>query len=534
VSNGYAIGHAHVNIEKKIEVVVKAISNTASEIDRFKAALELSGEQLIEIKQLTEKNIGAKDAEIFEAHLMILNDPHLLDETCKCIESYNINAEAALVRVMGTFIQLFDEIEDVYIKERAADIRDVEKRILMNLSKDGIHIIESDFEDTIIVAHDLTPSDTAQLDSSKVIGFITEIGGKTSHTAIMAKSLEIPAIVGIKNITKEIKTGDILIIDGFSGAVIINPHSETVEIYKKKIEEYKVVKSELAQYKSRHVFTKDNKRIEIFGNIGTPKNVNKVLDNGGEGIGLFRTEFLYMDRENFPDENEQFEAYKSVTEKMADKPVIIRTLDIGGDKHLSYFEIPNEMNPFLGYRAIRLCLDRTDIFKVQLRGILRASNHGNIRIMFPMIASLEELLKAKALLLVCMAELEAEGLPFNKNIEVGIMIEIPAAALCAEELAKHVDFFSIGTNDLIQYTLAADRMNEKVSYLYDPKHPAIIKLIKMTVDAAHKENKICGICGEMAGDPSLIPILIELGVDELSMSAASILEAKKAIVSLTE
>ncbi len=424
---------------------------------------------------------------------------------------------------------IFESIDDAYLRERAADIKDVSKRMIANLAGQTVGL-EIEKENTIVVAHDLTPSDTAQLDKTKVKGFITNIGGRTSHSAIMARTLEIPAVVGLGDITTSVKNDDLIIVDGIEGLVIINPDEATVAEYKTKIEAFEAEKEELKKLLDVKVVTKDGKHIEVCGNIGKPKDADQVLENGGDGVGLFRTEFLYMDRDSAPTEEEQYEAYKYVLEAMKNKKVVIRTLDIGGDKTLPYLPLPEEMNPFLGYRAIRLCLDRKDIFKVQIRALLRASVYGKLAVMFPMISGLEEFQAAKEFVEECRAELHAEGIATSDSIQWGIMVEIPAAAVYADELAKHVDFFSIGTNDLIQYTLAADRMSEKVSYLYNPMHPAVLRLIKMTIDGAHKHGKWVGMCGEMAGDERAIPTLVEYGLDEFSMSATSILTAKKIIM----
>jgi phosphotransferase system enzyme I (PtsI) len=423
----------------------------------------------------------------------------------------------------------FAAIEDEYLRERSADVEDVGRRILNNLTGNTSDISDVD-ENTVIVAHDLTPSDPAQLDRNKVIAFLTDIGGRTSHSAIMSRTLEIPAVVGMKDITSCAKTGDVVIVDGIEGTAIINPDEKTIKEYEARKEAYEKEKEELKKLASVETTTKSGKRVLVAGNIGKQSDVEQVIKNGADAIGLFRTEFLYMDRDEMPGEEEQFEVYKYVLENMGKRPVVIRTLDIGGDKKLSYLPLPEEMNPFLGYRAIRLCLDRHDIFKVQLRALLRASVYGNLKIMFPMISSLEEILQAKDVIKECREELKKEGKQYKDDIEIGIMVEIPAAAVNSEELANYVDFFSIGTNDLIQYTLAADRMNEKVSYLYNPMHPAVLKLIKMTIESAHKAGKWCGMCGEMAGDEKAIPTLVEYGLDEFSMSASSILKAKQIIM----
>lgn len=529
-SKGYAIGNVVLQESHEIIIVEKSISDVASEKTRLQSAINQSREQLVIIKNKAELEMGADKAEVFESHIMLLADPEFIGAIETDIESNKINAEKALDNTTKSFLSIFEAIEDEYLRERAADIKDVSNRILCNLvgKKPGEFSLDS--LNTVIVAHDLTPSDTAQLDKSKTIAFLTDIGGKTSHTAIMARTLEIPAVVGLIDISTTVNNGDLVIVDGIEGLVIINPDDKTIEEYKVKKEAFEKEKEELKKLSEITTFTKGGKRIEVCGNIGKAEDVLKVIENGGEGVGLFRTEFLYMDRDSMPTEDEQFEAYKFVAEKLQGKPLVIRTLDIGGDKKLSYLPMPEEMNPFLGYRAIRICLDRPDIFKVQLRALLRASVFGNLKIMFPMIGSVEEFLQAKEIMKECADELTKEGIAFNHHIDTGIMIEIPAAAIIADEFAKHVDFFSIGTNDLIQYTLAADRMNEKVSYLYNPLHPAVLKLIKMTIDAAHANGKWCGMCGEMAGDETATKILVEYGLDEFSMSASSILKAKKLIM----
>lgn len=531
-SKGYAIGKVLIKVDLDLTVEAKTVNDTEVEVNKLKAALEASKAQLEKIKDKAHLELGADKAAVFESHIMLLEDPEFVGAVENVINESKLNAEKALQDTVDSFLAIFEAMDDEYMRERAADIRDVGRRILTNLkgySTEGLMITD---KDTIVVAHDLTPSDTAQLDREKVTAFLTNIGGRTSHSAIMARTLEIPAVVGMGDITAQVKNGDTVIVDGFSGAVIINPSKEQKEEYMEKKVAFDKEKEELKKLIAVETKTLAGKRIEVCGNIGKPEDVHKVLENGGEGIGLFRTEFLYMDRNNMPSEEEQFEAYKYVAEKMEGKPVVIRTLDIGGDKKLSYLPLPEEMNPFLGYRAIRICLDRVDIFKIQLRALLRASAFGNIKIMFPMIASLEEFLQAKEILGQCMEELKAEGKAFNEKLETGIMVEIPAAAVMAHELAVHVDFFSIGTNDLIQYTLAADRMSEKVSYLYNPMHPAVLRLIKMTIDGAHSAGKWCGMCGEMAGDENAIGTLVEYGLDEFSMSASSILKAKQLITNM--
>lgn len=529
-SKGYAIGQVFIKEKTNIIISEDKIEDSSQEKKRLKKAVEVSREQLLKVKERAYKELGADKAEVFESHIMLLDDPEFVGAMETNIETNMINAEKSVKDTLKMFIDIFDAMDDDYMRERVADVKDVGERILANLKGYSVDVLTNLCENTIVVAHDLTPSDTAQLDKNKVIAFLTNIGGRTSHTAIMARTLEIPAVVGLNDITSSVKNGDTVIVDGNEGIIIINPNKTVINKYLEKKSIFLNDKLELLKLKNIKTVTASGKIVEVAGNIGNPKDVLKVIENGGEGIGLFRTEFLYMDRDSMPTEEEQFTAYKYVAEKMQGKSVVIRTLDIGGDKKLSYLPMPAEMNPFLGYRAIRICLDRMDIFKVQLRALLRASVYGNIKIMFPMISSIDEFLKSKVCIKDCMEELKNENLAFNKNLQIGIMVEIPSAAIMADELAKHVDFFSIGTNDLIQYTLAADRMNEKVAYLYNPMHPAVLRLIKMTIDAAHNEGKWCGMCGEMAGDETAIKTLLEYGLDEFSMSASSILVAKKIIL----
>ncbi|HBT18666.1 MAG TPA: phosphoenolpyruvate--protein phosphotransferase [Clostridiaceae bacterium] len=528
-SRGYAIGHAFIKKHEELVITDEKPEDLAVEKDRLKKASEKSKVQLEKIKKKALDSMGEEKAMVFDAHLMFFDDPEFMGAIEADIENEGKNALKAASDVTSNYVAIFESMEDEYMRERAADIKDVAKRLLNNLAgiDDSFDIEENN---TIVIADDLTPSDTAQLDREKVIAFLTNVGGRTSHSAIMARTLEIPAVVGLKDITEVVKNGDLLIVDGIEGTVIIDPDHATIEKYVALQEAHNKEKEELKKLIDVKTVTKSGKRIEVAGNIGKPEDVHKVLENGADGIGLFRTEFLYMDRNEMPTEEEQYESYKYVLERMEGKPVVIRTLDIGGDKQLPYLAMPNEMNPFLGYRAIRLCLDRTDIFKVQLRALLRASVYGNLKVMFPMVSSLSEFQKSKELAMVCKEELQKEGKAVSEAIEWGIMVEIPSAAVMADELAKHVDFFSIGTNDLIQYTLAADRMSEKVSYLYDPMHPAVLRLIKMTIDGAHSQGKWCGMCGEMAGDETAIPTLVAYGLDEFSMSASSILRAKQMIL----
>ena len=529
-SKGYAIGKVFLQEHEEIVITDEKITDVVAEKEKLQKALDASREQLEKIKSKAAVEMGEEKAAVFEAHITLLDDPEFTGAMTMEIENNSINSMKAVENVTNTFVAIFESMEDAYMRERAADIKDVSKRIISNLAGKGGDAFAITEGNTIVVAEDLTPSDTAQLDRSKVVAFLTNIGGRTSHSAIMARTLEIPAIVGLKDITTSVKTGDSIIVDGIEGIAIINPDEVTVKEYEAKRDKFLKEQEELKKLIEVKTVTKSGKRIEVCGNIGKAQDVDGVLANGGDGIGLFRTEFLYMDRDNAPTEEEQYESYKYVLENMNGKQVVIRTLDIGGDKTLPYLPLPQEMNPFLGYRAIRLCLDRKEIFKVQLRALLRASVYGNLAVMFPMISGIQEFRSAKEVVEECKAELKAEGIKFSDSIQWGIMVEIPAAAVMADELAKEVDFFSIGTNDLIQYTLAADRMSEKVSYLYNPMHPAVLRLIKMTIDGAHKHGKWVGMCGEMAGDEAAIPTLVEYGLDEFSMSASSILTAKKIIL----
>ena len=529
-SKGYAIGKVFVQEHEEIVITDAKVSDVAAEQAKLQSALDASREQLEKIKAKAAEEMGEEKAAVFEAHITLLDDPEFTGAMNLEIETNSINAMKAVENVTNTFVMIFESMEDAYMRERAADIKDVSKRIISNLAGKGGDAFAITEANTIVVAHDLTPSDTAQLDRTKVIGFMTNIGGRTSHAAIMARTLEIPAVLGLGDITDAVKNGDTVILDGITGDVIINPSEEVIAEYKAKKEKFTAEQEELKKLIDVKTTTKSGKRVEVCGNIGKPEDVLGVIANGGDGVGLFRTEFLYMDRDNAPTEEEQYESYKFVLEKMEGKQVVIRTLDIGGDKTLPYLPLPEEMNPFLGYRAIRLCLDRKELFKVQLRALLRASVYGKLCVMFPMISGIQEFMQAKEIVEECKAELKAEGKEYSDTIQWGIMVEIPAAAVMADELAKHVDFFSIGTNDLIQYTLAADRMSEKVSYLYNPMHPAVLRLIKMTIDGAHKHGKWVGMCGEMAGDEAAIPTLVEYGLDEFSMSATSILTAKKIIL----
>ncbi|WP_374720104.1 phosphoenolpyruvate--protein phosphotransferase, partial [Parageobacillus toebii] len=507
-SSGIAIAKAYRLETPDFVVEKKVVSDPQAEVARFEAAVAKAKEELEIIKQHALQQLGEDKAAIFSAHLLVLNDPELLNPVKEKIKTEQVNAEYALNETATMFISMFEAMDNEYMKERAADIRDVTKRVLAHLL--GVTISNPSLisEEVVIIAEDLTPSDTAQLNRQYVKGFATDIGGRTSHSAIMARSMEIPAVVGTKQVTAEVQNGDVVIIDGLDGQVIVNPSDEVLAQYEEKRARYEAQKAEWAKLVHEKTVTSDGYHVELAANIGTPDDVKGVLENGAEGIGLYRTEFLYMGRSELPTEEEQFEAYKTVLERMEGKPVVVRTLDIGGDKELPYLDLPKEMNPFLGFRAIRLCLEMQDMFRTQLRALLRASVYGNLKIMFPMIATLDEFRQAKAILLEEKEKLQREGVPVADDIEVGMMVEIPAAAVLADQFAKEVDFFSIGTNDLIQYTMAADRMNERVSYLYQPYNPAILRLISNVIDAAHKEGKWAGMCGEMAGDAIAIPILL--------------------------
>ncbi|WML56968.1 phosphoenolpyruvate--protein phosphotransferase [Neobacillus sp. PS2-9] len=531
-SNGIAIAKAYRLVEPDLSFEKVTVEDSAAEIDRFRQAMAQSKSELEAIRDRAKIDLGADKAAIFEAHLLVLSDPELNAPIEDKIKSENVNAETALKEIADMFIMMFEQMDNEYMKERAADIRDVTKRVLSHLL--GVHIVNPSMiaEEVIIVAEDLTPSDTAQLNRQFVKGFTTNIGGRTSHSAIMARSMEIPAVVGTKIATEEINNGDLVVVDGLKGEVHINPTPELVEQYRKSHEEYEVQKAEWAKLVNEPTVSADDHHVELAANIGTPKDLKGVRENGGEGVGLYRTEFLYMGRDQLPTEEEQFEAYKAVLEGMSGKPVVVRTLDIGGDKELPYLELPKELNPFLGFRAIRLCLEEQDIFRTQLRALLRASSYGNLKIMFPMIATLDEFREAKAILEEEKQKLISENQKVAEHIELGIMVEIPSTAVLADQFAKEVDFFSIGTNDLIQYTMAADRMNQRVSYLYQPYSPSILRLVKMVIDAAHAEGKWAGMCGEMAGDETAIPVLLGLGLDEFSMSATSILKARSLIRNL--
>ncbi|HDT8040392.1 TPA: phosphoenolpyruvate--protein phosphotransferase [Enterococcus faecalis] len=528
-SDGVAVAKAYLLVQPDLSFNKTSVEDTDAEATRLDDALAKSTEELQAIRDKAAQSLGEAEAQVFDAHLMVLSDPEMVGQIKQNIQDNKVNAEAALKEVTDMYIGMFEAMDDnAYMQERAADIRDVAKRILAHLL--GVTLPNPSMinEEVIVVAHDLTPSDTAQLDRTYVKAFVTDIGGRTSHSAIMARSLEIPAIVGTKEITDKVKAGDILAVNGIIGDVIIDPTDAEKSEFEAEAKAYADQKAEWDKLKNAETVTADGKHVELAANIGTPKDLEGVHKNGGEAVGLYRTEFLYMDSSDFPTEEDQYQAYKAVLEGMEGKPVVVRTMDIGGDKELPYLTLPHEMNPFLGYRALRISLSELGdgMFRTQMRALLRASVHGNLRIMFPMVATLKEFRAAKAIFEDEKQKLVNEGVEVSNDIHVGIMIEIPAAAVLADKFAKEVDFFSVGTNDLIQYTMAADRMNERVSYLYQPYNPSILRLIKNVIDAAHAEGKWAGMCGEMAGDQTAVPLLLGMGLDEFSMSATSILKTR--------
>jgi phosphotransferase system enzyme I (PtsI) len=507
-------------------------SEIPAEVTRFESALIATRAQILEMQQRIAEAIGAKDASIFDAHLLVVEDRTLIDEVLRTLEREKYNVEFVFAEVANRYARTLSEIDDPYLRERAFDIHDVTRRVIRNLLGRSSRTLANLESPQVVIAHNITPSDTATLNRQMVLGFATDIGSRTSHTAIMARSLNIPAVVGLKDISKQLKAGDHVLLDGTNGFLVLNPTDATlweygeIEVQRGRVEEV------LTGLRETVSTTKDGRHVILSANIELPEDVPLVQEAGAEGIGLYRTEFFFLNKSELPGEQEQYEAYRSVAQAIAPQPVIIRTLDLGGDKFLSHSHLPTEINPFLGCRAIRFCLERPDIFKIQLRAILRASAVGNVRMMFPMISGLAELRQANELLETCRAELRDEGKDFDANLEVGIMIEIPSAVLIADSLAKEVDFFSIGTNDLIQYTIAVDRVNERIAYLYEPTHPAIIRLIELTVNAAHENHIWVGVCGEMAGEITLTPLLIGLGIDEFSASAGLVPRVKKAVQTL--
>ena len=535
VSPGMACGKIHV-VRDDLDDVSRyriAPSQIPDEIGRFETALIQTRMQILEMQQRIAESIGAKDAAIFDAHLLVVEDRTLIDEVLRKLETDLCNVEWVFQEVATRYAETLNKIDDPYLRERALDIQDVTKRVIRNLQGKAPKTFLALSELHILVAHNLTPSDTASMNRANVLGIATDLGSRTSHAAILARSLNIPAVVGLHDITAKLETGQHVLVDGSDGLLIVNPAPETIAHYAELESRRARVVSQLKQLRTTRSTTRDGRHIVLSANIELPEDVEAVAANGAEGIGLYRTEFLYLNRTTLPTEDEQFETYRKVAERVRPDPLIIRTFDLGGDKLApGTVDITDELNPFLGWRAIRLCLENIDIFKTQLRAILRASAVGNIKIMFPMISGLEELQGAKAVLAECHEELRRSGVPLDEEIEVGAMIEIPSAALCANVLASEVDFFSIGTNDLIQYTLAVDRVNEKIAHLYEPTHPAILRLLRMIAEAAHAHHIWVGVCGEMAGDVALVPLLLGLGMDELSAGATSVPRVKRAVQSL--
>ena len=528
-SPGIVFGKALVLKEEPIVLNTQKISadQIDAEVAKFYAGREKTAAQLNSIHEKALRTLGAEKAAIFEGHLMILEDEELEEEILAYLKENLVTADVATNKIIDQQVAVLSEIDDEYLKERAGDIRDIGNRLLRNIL--GMHIVDlGDIqEESILVAYDLTPSETAQLNLDKVLGFITDIGGRTSHTSIMARSLELPAIVGTNDITAHVKTGDLVILDAISNQIHINPSETEIAAFKAQQEKLAAEKAELAKLKELPAETLDGHRIEVAGNIGTIRDVDGVLRNGGESVGLYRTEFLFMDRASLPGEEEQFEAYKEIVEAMEGKQVVLRTMDIGGDKELPYLDLPKEMNPFLGWRAVRIGLTRREILDTQLRAVLRASAFGKLAVMFPMIISVEEIRELKSIVAELKAQLRAEGHAFDENLQLGVMVETPSAAVNARHLAKEVDFFSIGTNDLTQYTLAVDRGNEIIAHLYNPLTPSVLNLIKQVIDAAHAEGKWTGMCGELAGDVRATALLLGMGLDEFSMSAISVPHVKK-------
>lgn len=502
------------------------------EIARFEEALINTRDQLHEIERRVSEAIGEENAGIFDAHLLVVDDRSFVEGVIEGLHRDRRNVEAVLMRVAEKYAQALAAVDDDYLRERAVDVRDVARRIARNLAGISVGGLESVAEPCIVVAHDLAPSDTATMPRDKVAGFVTDLGSMTSHTAIMARALAIPAVVGLRDVSVRVNPGDMVLVDGGRGLVIVNPTAARLQEYDRRAETERSIRQQLAGLRGEPAVTTDGKRVGLMANIELPADVELVLENGAEGIGLFRTEFLYVGRSSWPSEDEQVEVYEEVARRVAPNPVVIRTLDLGGDKFVSHMKAPEEANPFMGWRAIRFCLAQPEIFKVQIRAILRASRLGNIRMMYPMVSNLEELLQANRILQQEMKSLAEREVEFNRNVDVGIMIEVPSAALIADVLAPHAAFFSLGTNDLVQYTLAVDRINEKVAYLYEPAHPALIRLIQNTVQTGHRHRIQVGICGEMGGNPLMVPLLLGLGIDHFSVSPTLLPLVKRAVRSV--
>ncbi|MBN2880384.1 MAG: phosphoenolpyruvate--protein phosphotransferase [Clostridia bacterium] len=531
-SEGIAIGKVFKYNKPELDIIKTPVQDIEKEILLLGLSIEKSIEELSGIRDAMEEAGDSEAADIFDAHIEILDDPGLKGAAGEKIKSDNANAAYAFSEACDKFAAAFESMDNEYFRERAADLKDIKSRVIMHIEGIKPVSLSSIKEEVIIVSKDLLPSDTAQIDKKLVKGFVTDAGGYTCHTAIMARSFGIPAVVGTKSAYENVNDGDLMVLDGFSGDVIVDPPESVKAEYRAKIEEYKTRSSALEEYRNKKTITKDGRHLEISANIGSAEEAEIAIKSGAEGIGLFRTEFLYMNRNSLPSEQEQFEAYKDVLEVMGERPVVIRTLDIGGDKKLDYLRLDDEMNPFLGNRALRFCLKHKDIFTTQLRALLRAGVYGNLHIMFPMVATIDELRDAKRMIKEIEVHLKEEGTEISETYKVGMMVEIPSSAMLADVFAKEVDFFSIGSNDLIQYTFAADRMNQDVSYLYQPCNPSLLRLISLVIEAAHKEGKWAGLCGEMAADPKAVPLLLGLGLDEFSMNASSILKVREALSNL--
>ena len=537
VSPGIARGKAwlHRSDEEAVPCYQVPLDGIEDELNRLENALNRTRNQIQELQQRISQSVGDENASIFDAHLLVVEDRSLIDEVIRTIKKDRFNAETVFTNISARYIKTLSQIDDPYLRERSVDIHDVCRRVVRNLSGGVNRDLASDVGSgaRILIAHNLVPSDTAQLNPATVLGFATDVGSKTSHTAIMARSLNIPAVVALHDISQQVETGESLLLDGYSGLIVVNPSAETLEAYAEIERQKGSVERALGTLRETECKTVDGRHVILSANIEMPRDVAVVKQSGAEGVGLFRTEFLYLNSDELPSEEIQYEAYRSVVSQLAPAQVIIRTLDLGGDKIMSSLNLPQELNPFLGWRAIRFCLERPEVFKQQIRAILRSSAHGSVRMMYPMISGVEEVRRANALLAECQQELRRERIGFDEKMQVGAMIEIPSAAVSADLIAREVDFFSIGTNDLIQYTIAVDRLNERIAHLYEPTHPAVLRLIRMVVEAAHARGIWVGVCGEMAGEVTLTPLLLGLGVDELSTGAALVPRVKAAVQQLS-